>query len=141
MHKQLSMHEYVEPVVNPCTARWVAGACKCRRSKLRYPSDLTDDEWSLAALLIPLRQTRREQTPADVREVVNRIMYILSTNCQWAALPKDLLPRSTVNSDVLPGQPDRTLDRLHHALYVQCLEQAGRVRRLRSSTAKASGAR
>jgi transposase len=41
-------------------------------------------------------------------------------------LPTDLPPRSTVNSYFLRWQHDRTLDRLHHALYVQCRDNAGR---------------
>jgi transposase len=53
-------------------------------------------------------------------------MYILSTGCQWAALPKDLPPRSTVNDYFLRWDYDGTLDRIHHALYVRCREQAGR---------------
>lgn len=53
-------------------------------------------------------------------------MYILSTGCQWAALPKDLPPRSTVNDYFLRWDHDGTLGRIHHALYVKCREQAGR---------------
>ena len=53
-------------------------------------------------------------------------MYILSTGCQWASLPKDLPPRSTVNDYFCRWNHDRTLDRIHHALYVQCRELAGR---------------
>ena len=53
-------------------------------------------------------------------------MYILSTGCQWAALPKDLPPRSTVNDYLRRWGADLTLDRIHHALYVLCREQAGR---------------
>ena len=53
-------------------------------------------------------------------------MYVLSTGCQWAALPKDLPPKSTVNDDFRRWDYDGTLDRLPHALYVQCREQAGR---------------
>ena len=53
-------------------------------------------------------------------------MYVLSTGCQWAALPKDLPPKSTVNDYFRRWDYDGTLDRLHHALYVQCREQAGR---------------
>ena len=66
------------------------------RSKLRYPSDLTDEEWSLVRPLIPAAKPGGNKRTVDVREVVNGIMYILSTGCQWAALPKDLPPRSTV---------------------------------------------
>lgn len=53
-------------------------------------------------------------------------MYILSTGCQWRALPKDLPPRSTVYDYFDLWSWDGTLDRIHHALYVQCREQAGR---------------
>ena len=64
--------------------------------------------------------------PVNVREVLNGLLYILSTGCQWAALPKDLPPRSTVNDYLRRWDADRTLDRIHHALYVLCREQAGR---------------
>jgi len=62
----------------------------------------------------------------DVREVVNGLMYVLGTGCQWRAIPKDLPPRSTVNHYFCRWQYDGTLDRLHHALYVLCREQAAR---------------
>ena len=62
----------------------------------------------------------------NVREVVNGLMYILSTGCQWAALPKNLAPRSTVNDYFLRWDHEGTLGRIHHALYVQCRELAGR---------------
>ncbi len=92
------------------------------RSKLRYPSDLTDDEWKLIEPLIPPAKRGGNKRTVNMREVVNGLMYILSTGCQWAALPKDLAPRSTVNDCFLRWQHDRTLDRLHHALYMQCRE-------------------
>ncbi len=53
-------------------------------------------------------------------------MYILSTGCQWAALPKDLPPRSTVNDYFRRWDWDGTLGCIHHALYVKCRELAGR---------------
>lgn len=96
------------------------------RSKLRYPSDLTDAEWALVASLIPPAKRGGNKRMVDVREVVNGLMYILSTGCQWAALPKDLPPRSTVHDYFARWDWDGTLGRIHHALYVQCREQAGR---------------
>ena len=96
------------------------------RSKLRYPSDLTDEEWWLVGPLIPAAKRGGNKRMIDVREVVNGIMYILSTGCQWAALPKDLPPRSTVNDYLHRWDDDGTLDRIHHALYVKCRELAGR---------------
>ncbi len=96
------------------------------RSKLRYPSDLTDEEWTLIAPIIPGAKRGGGKRTVDLREVVNGLMYVLSTGCQWRALPKDLPPRSTVNGYFSLWDYDGTLDRIHHSLYVQCREQAGR---------------
>ena len=96
------------------------------RSKLRYPSDLTDDEWALVAPLIPPAKRGGNKRTADMREVVNGLMYILSTGCQWAAMPKDLAARSTVHGYLDLWEWDGTLERIHHALYVRCRELTGR---------------
>ena len=96
------------------------------RSKLRYPSDLTDQEWSLIELLIPPAKRGGNRRTVVVRDVVDGVMYILSTGCQWSALPKDLPPRSTVNDYFRRWDDDGTLDRIHHALYIQCRELAER---------------
>jgi transposase len=96
------------------------------RSKLRYPSDLTDQEWSLIELLIPPAKRGGNRRTVVVRDVVDGVMYILSTGCQWSALPKDLPPRSTVNDYFRRWNDDGTLDRIHHALYIQCRELAER---------------
>ncbi len=96
------------------------------RDKLRYPSDLTDEEWALIASLIPPGKPGGGKRTVDLREVVNGLMYILSTGCQWRALPKDLPPRSTVHDYFSLWGWDGTLGRIHHALYVQCREAAER---------------
>jgi transposase len=96
------------------------------RSKLRYPSDVTDEEWAVISPLIPPAKQGGNKRTVDVRQVVNGVMDILSTGCQWASLPKDLPPRSTVNDYFRRWDDDRTLERIHHALYVQCRELAGR---------------
>lgn len=69
---------------------------KYNRDKLRYPSDLTDEEWSHVAPLIPPARRGGRKREVDVREVVNGIMYVLSTGCQWRYVPKDLPPKSTL---------------------------------------------
>jgi|SRR5271165_1130176 len=96
------------------------------RSKLRYPSDLTDAEWAIIEPLIPPAKRGGNKRTVVMREVVNGLMYILSTGCQWRALPKDLAPRSTVNRYFCRWIYDGTVDRIHHALYVTCRELAGR---------------
>ena len=96
------------------------------RRGLRYPSDLTDDEWALIGPLIPPAKRGGNKRTVDVRAVVNGVMYVLSTGCQWAALPKDLPARSTVNDYFRRWDWDGTLERIHHALYVACRETVGR---------------
>jgi len=96
------------------------------RSKLRYPSDVTDDEWAHVEPLIPAAKRGGNRRHVDVREVMNGIMYILSTGCQWRAIPKDLPPRSTLFDYLDLWSWDGTLDRIHHALYVECREQGER---------------
>ena len=97
------------------------------RSKLRYPSDLTDDEWRLVEPLIPPGKPGGGKRTVVMREVVNGLMYILSTGCQWRAIPKDLPPKSPLVYDYFDlWTYDGTLERIHHALYEQCREQAQR---------------
>lgn len=96
------------------------------RRGLRYPSDLTDAEWVLVVPLIrPAKRGGRPRT-VDVREVLNAIFYLLWTGCQWKALPRDLPPRSTVWEYLDRWEWDGTLSRIHHALYVEVRERAGR---------------
>jgi transposase len=94
------------------------------RSGLRYGSDLTNDEWAEVAPLIPPAKPGGNKRSVDIREVVNGLMYILSTGCQWRAIPKDLAPRSTVYDYMGRWSWDGTLERIHHALLVKCREQA-----------------
>ena len=96
------------------------------RSKLRYPSDVTDEEWALVEPAIPPAKRGGNKRTVDIREIINGLMYILSTGCQWRAIPKDLPPRSTVNGYFHLWNYDGTLDRMHHTLYVKCREQADR---------------
>jgi len=96
------------------------------RSQLRYPSDLTDDEWAHVVPLIPPAKPGGNKRSIDVREVMNGIMYVLSTGCQWRAVPKDLPPRSTLFDYLNLWSDDGTLDRIHHALYLECREQRER---------------
>ena len=96
------------------------------RSKLRYTSDLTDDEWALIEPLIPPAKRGGRERQKDERELINGILYVLSTGCQWRFVPKDLPPRSTLHGYLDRWSWDGTLARIHHALYVLCREQAGR---------------
>src|SRR3954469_1724964 len=72
------------------------------RSKLRYPSDLTDAEWALVAPLIPAAKRGGNKRTVNLREVANGLMYILSTGCQWARSPRTCrraAPCTTTSTD------------------------------------------
>lgn len=97
------------------------------RDQLRYPSDVTEEEWAeIAPLIPPARRGGRKRT-VNIREVFNGLLYVLSTGCQWRAIPKDFPPRSTIFHYFGLWEADGTLRRLPAALYVKCREQADRA--------------
>jgi transposase len=108
-------------------AMWTkANRGKYNRDGLRYPSDLTDAEWGLVEPLIPPAKRGGRRREVDVREVLNGLLYVLSTGCQWRAVPKDLPPKSTLFSYFELWNWDGTLGRIHQELYVKCREAMGR---------------
>ena len=111
------------------------------RRGLRYPSDLTDDEWAIVAPMIPPGRHGGRKRSVNVREVLNGIFYVLWTGCQWKALPKDLPPKSTVHDYLELWNWDGTVERIHHALYlaVRDRKDVKPVRRQRSSTRRPQG--
>jgi transposase len=96
------------------------------RRGLRYPSDLTDAEWALVAPLIPPAKRGGRPRTVNLREVLNAIFYVLSTGCQWSAVPKDLPPKSTAHVYFGLWDWNGTLERIHEALYVAVREHEGR---------------
>lgn len=96
------------------------------RISLRYLSDLTDAEWGLIEPLIPPAKRGGGKRSVDLRAVVDGLLYVLSTGCQWRALPKDMPARSTVHGYLDLWDYDGTLERIHHTLFMACREQAGR---------------
>lgn len=96
------------------------------RDHLRYPSDLTDQEWLLIGPLIPPAKRGGRRRSVDIREVVNGLLYILSTGCAWRYVPKDLPPKSTLFEYFDLWTYHGVIDHIHHALYVQCREHVER---------------
>jgi transposase len=66
------------------------------RRGLRYASDLTEREWAVIAPFLPPPRRIGRPRSTDLREVVNAVLYMAATGCQWRMLPKDLPPHSTV---------------------------------------------
>lgn len=67
-----------------------------RREGLAYASSMTDAEWALIDSFLPSARRLGRPRKADLRAVMDAILYVLATGCQWRALPKDFPPRSTV---------------------------------------------
>ena len=85
-------------------------------SKKRYSSDLTDDEWTILEVLIPPAKHGGRPRSANMREVLNAIFYVLKTGCQWANLPRDFPPYSTVFDYYNQWRKDKTWQRLNAIL-------------------------
>ena len=96
------------------------------RDHLRYPSDVTEEEWGQIAALIPPARRGGCQRTVNIREVRNGLLYVLSSGCQWRAIPTDLPPRSAIFEYLARWQADGTLGKIHDTLYVRCREQAER---------------
>jgi transposase len=97
------------------------------RDHLRYPSDVTEEEWAEIAPLIPAARRGGRKRSVNIREVFNGLLYGLSTGCQWRAIPTEFPPRSTIFDYFARWQADGTLGRIHTALYVRCREHAERT--------------
>lgn len=80
-----------------------------------YPSDISDAQWSLLELHIPVYPGGRPRK-TNLRDVVNAIFYILRTGCQWRYLPKDFPPKSTVWRYFDEWRHNGTLDIIHDLL-------------------------
>ena len=96
------------------------------RSGLRYASDLTDKEWKVIAPHLPARKRHGRPRTTDLREVLNAILYMARTGCQWRMLPREFPPRSTVQRYFYAWRSDGTLRTLNHHLLMAAREAAGR---------------
>jgi putative transposase len=96
------------------------------RALPRYPSDLSDQEWTILAPLLPPAKPDGRPRTTDLREVLNALLYLDRTGAQWRALPTDFPPWSTVWSYFRQWRTDGTWQRLHTALREQLRVQDGR---------------
>ena len=91
-----------------------------------YPSDLTDAQWTILEPLVPASRHGGRPRTVDMREIINTILYLNRTGCQWDMLPHDLLPKSTVYEYFAQWRDDGTWARFVDALRVQVRTQEGR---------------
>jgi transposase len=96
------------------------------RDGLRYASDLTEAEWKLIEALMPRRRPIGRPRETDLRAVVNAILYMASTGCQWRQLPRDFPPWSTVQGYFYEWSRSGTFVAINHMLVMAARENAGR---------------
>jgi len=97
-----------------------------RRAARRYASDQTDAEWRLIAPFMPEPSPVGRPRTTDLRNVVDALLYMASTGCQWRQLPKDFPPYSTVQGYFYRWAQDGTLARINHVLVMAAREAEGR---------------
>jgi transposase len=96
------------------------------REGLRYASDVTDEEWALIeAELPPAKKLGRPRT-TELRAVINALLYMLTTGCQWRQLPKEFPPFSTVQRFFYRWRDDGLWQRINHDLVMRVREASGR---------------
>src|SRR4051794_842671 len=81
-----------------------------------YPSDLTDAQWRLIEPHIPPEPGGGRPRKTEMRDVLDAILYVLRTGCQWRYLPSDFPPKSTVWRYFDHWRRDGTLDTIHDRL-------------------------
>ncbi len=98
----------------------------CERASQCYPSDLTSQEWAILEPLIPPAKEGGRPRTTEMREVLNAMLYVDRTGCQWRAVPHDFPPWSTVWSYFRTWRNDGTWHRMHTALREQVRVSMGR---------------
>lgn len=93
-----------------------------------YPSDLTNREWSQIERFIPAPKSGGRPAKYERREIVNAMLYIDRTGCQWRSLPHDFPPWESVYWYFRNWKRDGTLDRLHDELRGDLRQAEGRHR-------------
>src|SRR2546429_384066 len=99
----------------------------------RYPSDLSDEQWALVQPLIPVYPGGRPRK-TSMRDVLDAILYVLRTGCQWGYLPNDCRPKSTVGVYSDEWRRNGPLEAIHDKLRarVRKQEKPGKPRRAAS---------
>jgi transposase len=97
-----------------------------RREGLRYASDVTDEEWLEIEALLPSPKKLGRPRTTEMREVVNALLYLLTTGCQWRLLPREFPPFSTVQRFFYRWRDAGLWQTINHALVMRVREAAGR---------------
>src|SRR5213595_1517126 len=114
--KQSSRHKMWTEITRP----------KYERDGQRYASDLTDAEWALIEPHMPAIKRSGRPRATELRNVLDAILYIARTGCQWRMLPKDFPPFTTVQGYFYDWRDDGLFEKINFALLLEAREAAGR---------------
>ena len=81
-----------------------------------YLTDRTDAQWAVLQPLMPRAKPGGRPRQVDMRAVLNTLLSLNRTGCQWDLLPHDLLPKRTVSAYFAQWRNDGTWQRLLDAL-------------------------
>jgi transposase len=99
---------------------------KCERSGQRYASDLTDAEWAVIEPFMPAGKHVGRPRETDLRAILDGILYIARTGCQWRMLPKDFPPFTTVQGYFYDWRDNGLFERINFELFLEARKAAGR---------------
>jgi transposase len=99
---------------------------KYERARQHYASDLTDAEWALIEPHMPATKPLGRPRETRLRAVLDAILYIARTGCQWRMLPKDFPPFTTVQGYFYDWRDTGLFETINFALLLEAREAAGR---------------
>src|SRR5437879_3934957 len=114
--KQSSRHKMWTEITRP----------KYEREGQRYASDLTDGEWALIEPHMPAAKPLGRPREIELRAVLDAILYLARTGCQWRMLPKDFPPFTTVQGYFYDWRDNSLFETINFTLLLQAREAAGR---------------
>ena len=91
-----------------------------------YPSDLTDRQWSIIEPLIPAAQPGGRHRSANMRQIINGIVYLSRTGCSWRMLPHEFPPWGTVHYYYRRFRLDGTWQKIHDKLREKVRRHVGK---------------
>src|SRR5512133_3042859 len=100
---------------------------KYERAVERYASNLNDAEWALIEPFMPARKLLGRPRETDLRAVLDAILYIARSGCQWRMLPKDFPPFTTVQGYFYDWRDNGLFEKINFELLRQARDTAGRA--------------
>lgn len=91
----------------------------------KYATDLTDEQWRVISKLLPA-PAKTGRRPLDRRTIINAILYVVRTGCQWRMLPSDFPNWKSVYTVYWRFRQAGIWVAIHNSLRESVRKQAGR---------------